>query len=113
MNKVEKRLSDHNIHLEVTEPVKNYLAEKGYDADYGARPLRRVIQNEVEDMLSDGVLSGRFQDNCKIRIDLVEGKLDFTMVEEVIGSAENVEVTPVEQGASDGDAPLLEAALLS
>ena len=39
------------------------MAEKGYDADYGARPLRRVIQNEVEDVLSDGVLIGPSQDN--------------------------------------------------
>lgn len=108
MNKVEKRLSDHNIRIEVTEAVKNYLAEKGYDADYGARPLRRVIQNQIEDVLSDGVLSGRFQDNSKILIGIVDDKLDFVMVDEVVGSAENVEVKPVQPGDAGGDGPLFE-----
>ncbi|MCL5997827.1 MAG: hypothetical protein M1546_17500, partial [Chloroflexi bacterium] len=98
LNKVQKRLSDHNIKIEVTEPAKNYLAEKGFDPDYGARPLRRVIQNEVEDVLSDGLLSGKFLDNSKILIGLADNKLDFVMVEEVAGSAENVEIKPVDQG---------------
>ncbi|GIV83961.1 MAG: ATPase [Candidatus Roseilinea sp.] len=58
LNKVQKRLGEHNIVLTVTDAAKSYLAEKGYDPDYGARPLRRVIQSEVEDVLSDGLLSG-------------------------------------------------------
>ncbi len=97
LNKVQKRLSDHNVRIEVAEAAKDYLAEKGFDADYGARPLRRVIQNEVEDILSDGLLSGKFVDNSKILIGLAEGKLDFVMVEEVAGSTENVEIKPVAQ----------------
>ena len=101
LNKVQKRLADHNVRLEVTESAKSYLAEKGYDSEYGARPLRRVIQSEVEDMLSDGLLSGRFQDNCKILIGLQDDKLDFVMVEELQGSTENVEITPVTVSESD------------
>jgi ATP-dependent Clp protease ATP-binding subunit ClpC len=115
LNKVQKRLSDHNIRIEVTEPAKDYLATKGFDADYGARPLRRVIQNEVEDILSDGLLSSKFLDNSKILIGLAEGKLDFLMVEEVAGSAENVEIKPVAQGEGSGeekpDGPLFEQLL--
>ncbi len=101
LNKVQKRLADHNVRLEVTESAKSYLAQKGYDSEYGARPLRRVIQSEVEDVLSDGLLSGRFHDNCKILIGLQEDKLDFVLVEELQGSAENVEITPVAVGESD------------
>ena len=56
-----------------------------------------MIQNEVEDTLSDGLLSGKFLDNSKILIGLADGKLDFVMVEEVAGSTENVEIKPVAQ----------------
>ncbi len=114
LNKVQKRLADHNVRLEVTDAAKGYLAEKGYDSEYGARPLRRVIQSEVEDVLSDGLLSGRFHDNCKILIGLQEGKLDFVMVEELQGSTENVEITPVGVNESEvgsdarPDAPLFQ-----
>ncbi|MCS7062163.1 MAG: ATP-dependent Clp protease ATP-binding subunit [Anaerolineae bacterium] len=118
LNKVQKRLADHNVRLEVTEAAKAYLAEKGYDPEYGARPLRRVIQSEIEDVLSDGLLSGRFRDNCKILIGLQDNKLDFVVVEELHGSADNVQITPVtvesggddERGAgSRPDAPLFQA----
>jgi len=105
LNKVQKRLAEHNITLEVSEEAKQYLAEKGYDPDYGARPLRRVIQSEVEDVLSDGLLSGQFSDNSRILIGLVDGKLTFTQTEQVVGTAD-VTIRPVEaQPAqnSDGD----------
>jgi ATP-dependent Clp protease ATP-binding subunit ClpC len=115
LNKVQKRLSDHNIKFEVTDAAKDYLATKGYDADYGARPLRRVIQSEVEDILSDGLLAGRFLDNCKILIGLADGKLDFVMVEEVKGTTDNVEITPVGESqpgsVESSDGPLFEQLL--
>jgi ATP-dependent Clp protease ATP-binding subunit ClpC len=113
LNKVQKRLAEHNITLEVSEEAKQYLAEKGYDPDYGARPLRRVIQSEVEDVLSDGLLSGQFSDNSRILIGLVDGKLTFTQTEQVVGTAD-VTIRPVEaQPAqnSDGDS-LLESLVI-
>ncbi len=113
LNKVQKRLAEHNITLEVSEEAKQYLAEKGYDPDYGARPLRRVIQSEVEDVLSDGLLSGQFSDNSRILIRLVDGKLTFTQTEQVVGTAD-VTIRPVEaQPAqnSDGDS-LLESLVI-
>jgi len=78
--KVQDRLKDHRIQLEATEAAKALLAEKGYDQDYGARPLRRVIQSEVEDRLSDGFLAGQFKEGDTIVIDLLEGNLDFRPV---------------------------------
>ena len=58
LNKVRERLIEHAITLEMTDEARDWLADKGYDPEYGARPLRRLIQNEIEDALSDGILSG-------------------------------------------------------
>jgi ATP-dependent Clp protease ATP-binding subunit ClpC len=80
--KVQNRLTDHRIMLQATEAAKSFLADKGYDQDYGARPLRRVIQAEVEDKLSDGFLSGKFKEGDTVLIDLLEGNLDFRPVKE-------------------------------
>ena len=60
LNKVRERLLEHAITLEVTDEALTWLAENGYDPEFGARPLRRLIQNEIEDTLSDGILSGDF-----------------------------------------------------
>jgi ATP-dependent Clp protease ATP-binding subunit ClpC len=83
LNKVQKRLSEHNVIITATNAAKEYLGTKGYDPDYGARPLRRLIQNEVEDALSDALLSGKLQANGTVVVDLVEiegnTKLDFRM----------------------------------
>ncbi|MCS6773757.1 MAG: ATP-dependent Clp protease ATP-binding subunit [Thermoflexales bacterium] len=81
LNKVQKRLAEHNITLEVTEEARSYLADKGYDPDYGARPLRRLVQSEVEDALSDGLLLGTIKDNSRVLIDLKDGKLELRTIE--------------------------------
>ena len=77
LNKVQGRLGDHQIKLEATEAAKNFLADEGYNPEFGARPLRRVIQNRVEDALSDGVLSAKFKAGDTVLVDLIEGNLDF------------------------------------
>jgi ATP-dependent Clp protease ATP-binding subunit ClpC len=82
LNKVQKRLGEHELTLDVSEDAKAWLGNKGYDPDYGARPLRRVIQNEVEDVLSDGLLNGRFAPGSVVQIGLVDGALTFAMPEE-------------------------------
>ena len=60
LNKVRERLLEHAITLDANEEALEWLAEHGYSAEYGARPLRRLIQDRVEDILSDGILSGKF-----------------------------------------------------
>lgn len=72
LNKVRERLLEHAITLEVTDPALGWLAENGYDPEFGARPLRRLIQNEVEDTLSDGILSGEFNLASIVRVDVDE-----------------------------------------
>jgi ATP-dependent Clp protease ATP-binding subunit ClpC len=70
LDKVSERLKDHNLTLNATPAALSALADQGYDADFGARPLRRVIQQRVEDPLSDRVLSGEFTDGEMIDIDV-------------------------------------------
>jgi ATP-dependent Clp protease ATP-binding subunit ClpC len=69
LGKVAQRLSDHQIHIQTTENARLLLADLGYDPEMGARPLRRVIQNKVEDILSDALLAGDFTKGDRILID--------------------------------------------
>jgi ATP-dependent Clp protease ATP-binding subunit ClpC len=77
MAKVGERLVEHGLTLHLTEEARAYLADKGYDPNLGARPLRRVIQMEAEDALSEGLLAGRFHEGDVVEIDVQEGKLVF------------------------------------
>ena len=78
MNQVRGELEDKQVGLELTEAAKEYLGEKGFDPVLGARPLRRLIQNEVEDRLSDEILSGRLGAGDIAQIDLEEGEITIT-----------------------------------
>ena len=77
VNKVGERLGEHGMQLHLSEAAREYLAGKGYDPALGARPLRRVVQSEVEDALSEGLLSGHFGKNDQIMIDMQDGHLTF------------------------------------
>ncbi len=68
LKKVGERLIEHAITLDITDSARDWLADHGYDPEYGARPLRRLIQNEIEDRLSDGILSGQFPLASVVRI---------------------------------------------
>jgi len=67
---VTQQLQEKGITLEVTEVAKDFLGEKGYDEVYGARPLRRAIQDMVEDKLSEDLLRGKFQSGDTVVVDL-------------------------------------------
>ena len=75
INMVQDELKDRNITLSLTDAARAYLGEKGFDPVLGARPLRRVIQNEVEDTLSDELLSGRLNDGDEALVDVEDGKI--------------------------------------
>jgi ATP-dependent Clp protease ATP-binding subunit ClpC len=70
---VSKNLLIKGISLEVTGAARDWLGEKGYDPVFGARPLRRVIQNELEDRLSEALLEGRFGPADTVTVDVTEG----------------------------------------
>lgn len=70
LNKVAERLKEHNLTLVATPKALAMLADWGYDAEMGARPLRRVIQQRVEDPLSDALLAGEFQNGDTVLVDI-------------------------------------------
>ena len=74
LEQVRKELSEKQVGLESTDAAKEYLAEKGYDPNFGARPLRRVIQDTVEDKLSEELLSGKLVAGDVAVLDVVEGE---------------------------------------
>ncbi len=76
-----KRVQDQmQIELKYGTAVKNYIFEKGYDKKYGARPLRRAIQNEIEDKMAEEILSGNIKRGDKVRICIVKDKVVFKIV---------------------------------
>jgi ATP-dependent Clp protease ATP-binding subunit ClpC len=68
------QLAEQEIQLEITEAARMAIAEAGYDPEYGARPLRRVIQNELQDELSEALLANRFVPGDTIRVDYRESE---------------------------------------
>jgi len=68
--KVFKRLTEHGLKLELTEQAKEFLIDKGYNPEFGARPLRRAIEHYIEDPLSEGVLAGKFKGKNLININV-------------------------------------------
>jgi ATP-dependent Clp protease ATP-binding subunit ClpC len=76
-DRVRKQL---DIHLKYGEPVKNYIFEKGYDKKYGARPLKRAIQNEIEDKMAEEMLAGNIKAGDTVRISVVKAGVKFKVV---------------------------------
>jgi ATP-dependent Clp protease ATP-binding subunit ClpC len=75
LTEVNERLTEHNLTIATTDTARDWLGEHGYDAEFGARPLRRLIQTEVEDRLSDAVLAGRFTADDIVTIDVEDGEI--------------------------------------
>jgi ATP-dependent Clp protease ATP-binding subunit ClpB len=72
--KLEKRLLERRIQLKMTEKSKGWLAKEGFDPAYGARPLKRVIQKEIQDKLALMILEGKFKEGSMITADVDERK---------------------------------------
>ena len=77
MNNLRNLLKEHNIKFEITEDAKEFLATRGFNPVYGARPLKRVIRQLVENPLSKEILSQKFVDGDCIKIDVVDDELVF------------------------------------
>ncbi|MDP6606961.1 MAG: ATP-dependent Clp protease ATP-binding subunit [Dehalococcoidia bacterium] len=78
---VRNNLAEKDITLEVTAELLDYLADKGWDPVFGARPLRRTIQNEIEDRLSDALLEGRYDEGDGVRMDFQDGDVTVERTE--------------------------------
>ena len=77
LTRVRIALTEQEIELEVTDAAKDHLVEKGFDPKFGARPLRRTIQNLVEDQLAEGLLNGQFQRGETVVVDYRDGGLVY------------------------------------
>lgn len=77
INSVQKRLAERNIKLRVSNEVRSYLAERGYDPMYGARPLKRMVQNEISDKLALEILEKKIADGDVADVSLKDGKIVF------------------------------------
>jgi len=70
IDRLQKRLVERRLQLAVTPDARAWLAERGYDPIYGARPLRRLMQHEIDDRLATALLNGSVRDGDVVRVDL-------------------------------------------
>ena len=98
IEKVCLRLAEYDMCLNLTDAARGYLAEKGYDPNLGARPLRRVIQAEVEDFLSEELLAGRLSRGDFVTLDLENGELVFHPEQSTDDASEDAPIVEVESG---------------
>jgi ATP-dependent Clp protease ATP-binding subunit ClpB len=91
LHNFEKRLTDREMRLEITDAAKDFLANVGYDPTYGARPLKRAIQRHLENGLAEDILAGRFTSGDTIVVDAGDGGLRFSG-----GNAKNAADSSVE-----------------
>ena len=78
---LEAQLADRNVTIELSSAAKEWLAERGYDRLYGARPLGRVIQEYVKKPLAEELLFGKLVRGGSVKVGLKDGKLDFEFTE--------------------------------
>ncbi len=81
---VRERMKEHSLALEVSNEACTFLGEEGYDPEFGARPLRRVVTNLLEDRLSDGILSGDFPPRSVVIVDIDDDSRELTFHTEVM-----------------------------
>ncbi len=92
-----KRMEQNHIHVTFTEDIENYLAEKGYDKAYGARPLKRTIQEQIEDKLAEAILDERVKEGDTVSITFVEGKIEVQKLNTQEGSIKNGTADEIER----------------
>jgi ATP-dependent Clp protease ATP-binding subunit ClpC len=100
MQEVRSRLEDHDLKIELTMTAKEWLAEQGYDEDFGARPLKRALQRYVESPLSVKLLQGKFAKGDHVLVDEQDNELIFSHFEEA--NQEEIEDSPAVAEAAPG-----------
>jgi ATP-dependent Clp protease ATP-binding subunit ClpB len=78
LNNLRKRLAARELGIQITDAALDLLAEAGFDPVYGARPLKRAIQQQVENPLAQQILGGKFMPGDTIAVDVADGRLTFT-----------------------------------
>jgi ATP-dependent Clp protease ATP-binding subunit ClpA len=106
---LEAQLADRHVTIETSEEALDWLAKNGFDELYGARPLGRVIQEQIKRPLADDILFGRLAKGGHVRVVLKDGKLDFVFEAKDIaptGGAREITIHP-DKDSSDAEEPAL------
>jgi ATP-dependent Clp protease ATP-binding subunit ClpB len=90
LEQLRERLADRQIGLELTDAARTYVANRGYDPVYGARPLKRLLQRELETRIGRKLIAGEIEDGHTILIDVANGELTVEQVKHA--GAESAEV---------------------
>jgi len=85
LRELNQRLADRGIELEVSDEVKAWLIQEGYQPIYGARPMRRCIQKNIGDPLSEELIKGRFREFRKVKVVMKAGAPAFVEEEALAG----------------------------
>jgi ATP-dependent Clp protease ATP-binding subunit ClpC len=96
--KLFKRLGHMGLQIEFTQEARDFIVDKGYDPNFGARPLRRALQNHVEDPLAEEILRGNFPEGSKVLVafDTEKGELTFTNAGRIeVVSPAGIDIAPV------------------
>jgi ATP-dependent Clp protease ATP-binding subunit ClpC len=102
LHKVTKRLTEHGVRIEITTEAKDFLIDKGTNSDFGARPLRRAIEQHVEDPLSEEILRGSFKGKDLVRITVkTEDGGEKHLYFEALNAAEEKGEKPLAEASSD------------
>ncbi len=104
---LEAQLADRNVTIELSSAAKEWLAERGYDRLYGARPLARVIQEHIKKPLAEELLFGKLVKGGSVKVTLKDGRLDFDIVEAAVSAAPKPESDP-DEGASEREPEVAE-----
>ena len=83
VNDLAKRLEERQMKIELSDEARRFIARSGYDPVYGARPLRRFIQREIETPIAKLIVSGQAIDGATIKVDVVNGKLEITAINNI------------------------------
>ena len=81
---LQKLVEENSLQLVVTDAARDLLAEEGYDPAYGARPLKRAIQQRIQNALAKELLAGRFEDGAVITVDAQSGEFTFSATEAAV-----------------------------
>jgi len=91
---LDEQLNDRKVFLQLTPAARRWFAERGYDATFGARPMARLIQNEIKRVLADEILFGKLQNGGKVEVDEKNGQLVFLYSTPNAPVASSAEVNP-------------------
>ncbi|NIV37068.1 MAG: hypothetical protein GWN58_48850, partial [Anaerolineae bacterium] len=85
--RLQQLLADRQLEIELTDAARAYLADEGYDPAYGARPLKRVMQRQVQDPLALALLRGEFSEGDRVRVDAQNSHLTFERIAQAVQEA--------------------------